>query len=266
MISGRDFTSTDTAGSQPVAVIDAHLARKYFGDRNPIGAQILAPVVNRANPALETYSPVTVVGVVSDVRPFGEQDGPRLYVPQAQSPSEFAQLFIRMRTPDPRLRSHVAAAVAAANPTVALDEFGSLQDRIAQIVAPEKATAAVAAIVAFIALLLALAGIYAIVVYSAHQQRHEFGIRLALGAERRDIVRVVLRTALAIAAFGIVGGIVLAALGSRLISTQIVNVSPFDLLTFAASIVVVAASVLFASLLPAFEASRLDPAVTLRYE
>lgn len=266
MISGRSFLQTDAAGSRPVAIIDAHLARRYFGARNPIGAQVLAPVVNRANPALETYAPVTVVGVVSDIRPFGEQDEPRLYVPQAQSPSEFAQIFIRMRTPDPQLRSHVAAAVAAANPTVALDQFGSLQDRIDEIVAPEKSTADVAAIVACIALLLALAGIYAIVVYSAHQQRHEFGIRMALGAERRDIVRVVLRTALAIAASGIVGGIVLAALGSRLISTQIANVSPFDLLTFFASIVVVAASVLFASLLPALEASHTDPAVTLRYE
>ena len=266
MIAGRQFARSDAAGSQPVAIIDEHLARRYFGGRNPVGAQILAPVVNRANPADETYSPVTIVGVVSDVRPFGEQDEPRLYVPQAQSPSELAQIFIRMRTADPQLRSHVAAAVAAANPTVALDQFGSLQDRIGEIVAPEKSTAGVAAIVACIALLLALAGIYAIVVYSAHQQRHEFGIRMALGAVRRDIVRVVLGTALAIAAFGIVGGVVLAALGSRLISGQISNVSPFDPLTFSASVVLVAASVLIASLLPAFEASRLDPAVTLRYE
>lgn len=267
MIAGRGFNAKDTALSPAVAIVDQHFAQAYFGTRSAIGNHILVPVTNFADPANKQYHEVTIVGVVRNIPILGTLDAPRIYVPQAQLASHSVEIFVKMRVPDADLRTQISAAVASVDRREAIEDFDSLEHTIdSHVVASERLSAALAGIVAIIALILALAGIYAVVGYSVERQRHEWGVRMAIGATRRMVIAGVLRGALQIAAAGIACGIVLAALSAKMLQNLLFNVSALDPVTFIAVATLLLASVALACSIPAFRAAWQPPSEALRYE
>jgi putative ABC transport system permease protein len=259
LVTGRAFAPSDDANAPRVAIVDETVARTSFGGRSPVGARILIPSAGG-------YLPATIVGEARNATPYGRRDDTRVYVPNAQVPSTYPELVVRMRVPDPQLREHVAAALAHVDPNQALADFVSLDERVAAANAPLATSAALLTILAAVALLLALGGIYAIVAYSVEQRRHEFGIRIAVGARSGDIARTVLAGALRVAALGIACGLIAAAVGTRSLDALLYGVTRFDPLTFAAVAGLVLLCVALASAIPAARAMRVDPAVALRYE
>lgn len=261
LLAGRRLNVRDTGSSARVAVVDAHFAAMYLSGKNPVGSMVLLPTGVKG-----TYLPTKIVGVTANITPSGELDNPRVFVPNAQYPTYLPELFIKMSVPDPHLQAHVAAAVARADSRQAVQQMYSLSDRITSWSSPEKSGAALVGVLAAVALLLALAGIYAVVSYSVEQRRHEFGVRMAIGAARSDVFRSVLSRSLGLGAMGVILGIVFAALGVRFLSGLLFTVSPFDLPTFGFAAALLLLSVILASLVPAVRAARLHPSVALRYE
>ncbi len=259
LVRGRAFAPADDVRAPRVAIIDETIARSYFAGRDPIGAQILVPSAG-------AYAPVTIVGEARAATPYGRTDDTRVYLPNAQVPAHYPELVIRMRTPDPRLRDQVAAAVAGTDPNLALVNFVSLEERAATVNVQQSTSAMLLAILAVVALVLALGGIYAVVAYSVEQRRHEFGIRMAVGARGGDILRGVLGGALRIAVLGIACGFVLAALGTRSLDKLLYAIPAFDPVTFGSVAAIVLIAVALASAIPAVRAMRVDPSVALRYE
>lgn len=266
LISGREFKDADNAANSRAAIVDQHFAQLYFSGQNPIGERILVPDTNAVT-ANAPYLEATIVGEVHDIPIFGEHDQPRIYVPQAQFPSHLAIIFVRMRSPDQQLRYHIAAAVASVDSQEGLDRFDSLQNYIdVRQVTPRKVSALLIGMLAVVALLLALAGIYAIVSYSVEQRRREIGIRMAVGARSSQILVGVLGNALAYGAIGIAVGIVVSAGVTRFLAKLLFQTSPFDPLTFAIVSGLLAVCTILAAVIPAIRAAHLDPAAALRYE
>jgi putative ABC transport system permease protein len=267
MIAGRDFTANDNAQSPSVAIVDEHFSQEYFRGRDAVGARILTPVPDFADPSATQYRSTTIVGIVRNIPVLGTLDGPRIYVPQAQLASHSAALFVKLRAPDPHLRAELASTVASLDPREAIQDFDSLQRSIdARSVAAERLSAALVGIVAIIALVLALAGIYAVVGYSVERQRHEWGVRMAIGATRRTVVGGVLRSALRIAAAGVVFGFIVAAFSGRMLQNLLFNISAFDPATFIGVAALLFASVALACAVPAIRAGSQPPSEALRYE
>jgi putative ABC transport system permease protein len=266
LLAGRAFARGDDARAPRVAIVDEAIARRDFAGRNAVGAQILIPDRGPSVPAGGGSVPATIVGVARDVTPNGRRDNPRVYVPNAQVPAYYTEVVVRMRTPDPELRRHIAAAVADLDPNMALVNFTSVEERAAAANVRQRTSAVMLGILAAVALLLALGGIYAIVAYSVEQRRHEFGIRVAVGARGGDIARTVLGGALRIAVLGIACGFAVAAFATRSLDELLYAVSTFDPVTFGAGAALVLTCVAVASAVPAVRAMRVDPAVALRYE
>lgn len=260
LLQGRAFSARDRSGAARVAVVERRFAETAFPGKTAIGKQILLPSGNM-------WVPATIVGTVGDANQFDEFGNiPTMYVPAAQWPMQIAQIVIQTNGRIPNLRSDVARAVAAVDPLQAVQSFHSLQERVDGVIAPTRTTAALVGILAALALLLALAGIFAIVSYSVEQRRHEFGIRVALGGLPGTIVRLVLSGALRLAVFGVLLGIALSAVAAHLLGALLVHVSPFDPITFVAVILLVLVSVAVASVVPALQAAGLHPTEALRYE
>jgi putative ABC transport system permease protein len=267
IVTGRNFTANDNAQSPDVAIVDEHFAREYFSGRSAVGARILTPVPDFADPSKTDYRSARIVGVVRNIPVLGMLDAPRYYVPQAQLASHTAAFFVKTAEPDPHLRAQLAGVIATVDRREAIQDFDSLQHTIdAHTVASERLSAALSGIVAIIALVLALAGIYAVVGYSVERQRHEWGVRMAIGASRRSVIGGVLRAALQIAAAGVAAGIVIAAFCGRMLQNLLFNVSALDPVTFIAVGVLLFASVAIACAVPAIRAGSQPPSEALRYE
>jgi putative ABC transport system permease protein len=262
LVRGRVFSPADDAQSPRVAVIDENLARQYFPGRDPVGMQIM---VNEPEAGASAYVPATVIGLVRNATPRRIPELPRLYVPNAQDPSSLPELVVRLSTPDPKLESHLAKALAAVDPNAALVSLASAEQRAAASAVLAQTNAALLGILAVVALVLALGGIYAVVSYSVEQRRHEFGIRIAVGARAYDILRDVLGGAARIALLGTACGFVVAAFATRSLD-NVLYVSAFDPGTFGTVGAIVLGCVIAAAAIPAVRATRVDPAVALRYE
>jgi ABC-type antimicrobial peptide transport system permease subunit len=176
------------------------------------------------------------------------------------------EFFIHLRKPDAQLRAHVAQAIAAVDPLQAVTNFYSEEATIDFWRSPQQTSAAFVGVLALIALLLALAGIYGITAYSVQQREHEIGVRMAIGATARAVVRNVLAGGLRIGAIGIAIGVVLSALAARGISGMLFQTSAFDPVMFGSAIAILLICVTVACTVPALRAATIDPAKALRYE
>jgi predicted permease len=261
--SGRYFNQGDSANTPKVVVINQTLAKMAFGDQDPVGKQIVF-----------TYSPKEkpreVVGVISDVHE-GELDvegKPAIYTPFAQGPDNIFAVVVRSDLDSSALRVALEQAVHKVDRGIILYQLQTMQDLIAQSPAAvlHRYPAWLVSVFALSALLLAVVGLYGIVSYSVAQRTREIGVRMALGAPRISVLKLILAGGARLAAIGIGAGLAGAVLAGYLLGSILFGVKPWDLATLLLVAAVLSAITTLASYVPARRASRLDPVTALHYE
>ena len=267
LVRGRWFTSADTSGSQPVAVVNETLARLYFKDGNAIGGRLR--VGNMRNPW------AVVVGIVADERHNGVTGlvKEKFYIPHSQwhiatGGNLVRNAFIVVRTTgDPMsVAAAVRGEVRALDPSLPVANVRPMTEVVAASLATPRLTGFLLGTFAVIALLLAAVGIYGVLAYLVSRRTHEIGIRLAIGADRGQVVRMVLGQGIGLATLGLLAGIV-GALGlTRLMTSVLYDVTPADPWTYASVIGGLLAVAAVASAIPALRAARVDPVTALRIE
>ena len=254
LVRGRDFTGDDTAGRPPVVIVSEALARRYYrGDA--VGRRAWVGGLGEAE----------IVGVARDgkYRFLGEDAAPFLYVPLLTSYAPRMHLVAGGGADAPPLAA-IREAIASVDPALSADRLTPLAGIVAASLFPARMGAVLLGAFGALALALAVIGIYGVLAYSVGMRTREIGIRLALGAGRRDVVRLVVGEGMTLVAIGLAIGIVLAVAATRLLGSFLYGVSPTDAVTFAAVIAVLGGAALLASFLPARRASRVDPVVALR--
>ena len=259
ILQGRPFSDSDRQGGPLVVIINETLARRFFPDEKPVGRRLRQ---NRENPWME------IVGVVGDVR-YGGLDAPpfpALYVPYLQHGWPGAYLVVRATRDALALAPSVRNAVWSLDKEIPVTEMKTAEQRIQESVAAPRFRTLLIGIFAFLALSLATVGIYGVISYSATQRIREVGIRVALGATRMDIMRLVVKQGLGLSLAGVAIGLIGALALTRYLAGMLYSVYPTDPLIFTGVSVFLAGISLVASLIPARRATKVDPMVALRYE
>jgi putative ABC transport system permease protein len=267
--SGRTIAKSDSKDATPVAIINEYLARKYFPDEDPIGKQIW---VGHAQ-LLTSLAPRTIVGVAGDhvMRGLGAPPEPAVWVPIAQqgfSDSIWRNLYLVVHAgADPKaILGSVRERMASIDPQLALTDVAAMEDRLGASLWTQRLMAFVVSGLGLSAVTIAVVGVFGITSYTVSRRVREIGVRMALGAESRDISRMVLLEGLWMVLLGVALGI-LGALGlARLIASLLYGVGAADPLTFAGVAALLAALALVACYIPARRATKVDPIVALRYE
>ena len=262
LLSGRLFTDADTATSPRVLLVSASTAKAVWGAADPIGAQVR--IGNSPDAAWRT-----VVGVVADVRigDLATPIVPVMYNPESQITSAYLTAIVKSSHDDPAgLAAPVREVLRELNPTVPVYGVGSLSSLVDQASAQRVFVTRLLAVFALVALLLAAIGLYGVVSYGVGQRAREIGVRVALGAQRRDVVRLVLSSGLQLVGIGVAAGLAAAAAATRFLGALIFGVSPIDPPTFAAAALVLTSVALCAHWVPVRRALRIDPASALRAE
>jgi putative ABC transport system permease protein len=256
---GREFDDRDNYDRPFVAVISESLARQSFGAGDPIGQRIKC--------GFDSDEWMTIVGVVGDVRQASPAStpGPELYMPLRQHPyaSTRVQMVIGTSVDPESLISAVRHAVRETSPDVAV-KFTTLQASVDQSIAAPRFRMVLVSAFAGLALLLAVAGMYAVMSYGTSQRTSEFGLRLALGAEAGDVVRLVVAGAARLMAIGLALGLLLAAATSRVITAMLFGIQPVDMPAYAGVLLVCVPMIFLAAVVPAVRAARVDPMIALR--
>jgi len=261
LLAGREFAGSDTYHTQPVAVIDQTLARQYWRDRDPLGQKLTFGFGR----GLEG---VTIVGVVGDIKSDGFEapSVPHIYVALGQFAPVNAVVFLRSRGDLEQLGEGVRREVESVNPNVPVHSISSMDQIIARSLADRRFALELLGTFAAAALLLAAVGIYGVMSYSFSQRTHEVGIRIALGAQRMDILRMALGEGMRVVVIGLALGLLGAAAMTRFFQSMLFNVVPTDPVTFLSVSAILAGVAFFACYVPAKRATRVDPLVALREE
>jgi putative ABC transport system permease protein len=265
LLAGREFTSGDTAEAPKVAILSERVAREYFpgGPANALGRRVFMG---------QDGDPLTVVGVVADIRQFGLDDREpeaMLYVPFQQ---ERAQFFIRfvafvVRTSAPAsVIQGVRAEIRRAAPDLPIESTVTMDEAVAASVAQPRLRMLLLALFAIAATLIATCGIYGLMAYAVTQRRREIGVRMALGAEGRDVLRLVLARALRVVIAGVLIGLAGAFAVTRVLQAFLFGVTPTDPIAFTVVTFALMTIGLTAAWLPARRATRIDPVAALRAE
>lgn len=252
LMSGRFFSAQDNRDGSRVAIVNQTLARRLFAGRDPIGRKI--------------NSSVTVVGVVADIRHRSLDDKvwPELFFPFEQSPSPWITVLVRGVGDPSGLAAPVRRVAQAIDSSQPLFDVGLLEDRVSKSLAERRERATVLGAFAILALLIAVVGIYGMLSYSVAQRTQEISLRMALGADPDDVLRMVVNAGLRIAAFGIAIGLIGSLMATRVLKTFLYGVESTDGVTFSLVCVILAVAVLVASYLPARRAAMVDPMTALR--
>jgi predicted permease len=268
LVRGRYFTSADDASAPLVAIVDDHFAKRFWPGQDAIGQHIAIGSVPKSNPPVPQWT--TVVGVVRHVNntTLDFQGREQVYVPHSQLPFAIRSMSIVVRTPlDPAaIASAVRGQLSAMDPTLPLYEIKTMDEQLQQSTAQRRFNMTLLVAFGLLALLLAGIGTYGVLAYSVGQRTPEIGVRLALGAHRRDILKMVIGDGLRLAAFGLGIGLIAALIATRFMSTLLFGVGAFDAATFAVAAVVLTAIAMLAAYVPARRATRVDPMVALRNE
>jgi predicted permease len=268
LMAGRDLSASDVASARKVAVINETLARRYFGTQPAIGRTIRLPRL-AAPPATVTDPEFEVIGVVQDVMNQGITDPA---FPQVNLPFTvpgWANLGLVMRTTGEPMAvaESVRRDIRRLDGNAALSDASTLESDLARgYFARPRFNAVVLGIFASTGLVLVALGIYGVVAYTVSQQTRQIAIRMALGGERRHVLRMVLRSGLTPVVIGLVVGVAAGALTNRLLETVLWRVTPYDPATIAATIALVVTIGICACCVPAWRAMRVEPVVALRHE
>ncbi len=257
LLTGRDFTPADRLGTPLVVVVNQELARVAWPGESPLGKRI------RIIGPPDTVA--TVIGVAGNVKQLAltDPDEPQMYVAKAQNPGIFATVALRTSGDPDRMHDALLGAIWSVDRDQPVWKVRSMAMLLEHDLAPRRFTARLTGGFALVAVLLAMIGVYGVMSYVVAQRTREIGIRMALGAARGTVVRMVLRRALQIVAVGTVLGLAGAYAGARLISRQLYGVPPTDLATFVAVPLALAAVATLACWVPAHRAARVEPGVAL---
>jgi predicted permease len=266
VVQGRTFQATDTLGA-PVAIINETAARKFFADRSPIGGR-LKPAFGATIPWFE------IVGVLKDVRQGGvsAEPGTELYLLGEQGPRVAGfmpnqmNIVVRSDLPLETLAPEFRRSVRELDPSLPLVRMRTMDEVIGAAVAEPRFMTLLLGIFGSLALLLAAIGTYGVLSYLVAERRREIGIRMALGADRRTILALVMRRGLFLSGAGLVIGLLASAALTRVIASLLFNVTPTDPVTLAAVSAVVIGVAAAACFVPAFRATRIDPLTGLRQD
>ncbi|HEV2801961.1 MAG TPA: ABC transporter permease [Pyrinomonadaceae bacterium] len=265
MLQGRSFTNEDKTDAPAVAVINETMARRFWPDEDPTGKRITPALLNSA--AADDW--ITVVGVVRDVRQFElvADPKPQMYLSYIQvgffAPND---LVVSTDLEPLSLASAVRQTVWAVDKEQPVSKIRTMEEIVSESVARERFSMMLLGIFAALALVLAAVGIYGVMSYSVAQRTREFGIRMALGARRGDVLRLAVGHGLKLVLVGIAIGLGAAFLLTRVMSSLLYGVSATDPVTFIAISLVLVGVSLLASFIPALRATRIDPMEALRYE
>jgi predicted permease len=258
LLSGRDFVQTDRESSLPVAIVNETMARRFWGTPN----QALG---NRIRVARREWR--TIVGVARDIKYARVTEEPRwhVYLPAMQNYSSMMVIHVRSLDAEPALLARIRSTIQTLDPNVPLFRVNMLRDQTRSALSIFSMAAGMLTVFGAIAMMLTAIGTYGLVSYAARQGTHEIGIRIAVGADRLDVLGRFLGRGLRLGAAGAVCGLVLAWLIARLLTGLLYGVSPTDVVSFSAALALVMAIVVAASLVPAWRASRTDPIAALRH-
>ncbi|MEX2261259.1 MAG: ABC transporter permease [Bryobacteraceae bacterium] len=262
LVRGRDFTAQDVYDAPFVAVVSQALVRDTFPDENPIGRRI----------QLGLDSPekwVTIVGVAGNVRQDSPASAPypEIYMPLQQHPfyGNEVQVVVRTSMPPASLAGVVRERVQAAIPETAT-KFTTMRTLLADSIATPRFRMALVAVFAGLALLLAMGGVYGVMTYITVERTAEMGVRIALGATSRDVMRLILARAVLLAAIGLTVGLAASVALSGLVASMLFGLEPTDTATYVGVSVALALTTLAAAAMPAWRAGRIDPAQAIREE
>src|SRR5277367_1005617 len=265
LLAGRDFDDRDTAASVKVAIVNEAFVRKILeGTANPLGKRFrIHEPPGKPRPLYE------IVGVAKDSkwRDMHEEFLPFMYFPAAQEeePGPYDQILVRSSLPLTSLIASLKETIGGMNPGIDLD-FKVLKTSIHESLLQDQLMATLSGFFGFLAALLAAIGLYGVISYMVVQRTKEIGIRMAIGAERADVLKLILNEATLLTVTGLVIGAGLALGAAQAAKSLLYGLKPRDPITLVAAVVVLSAVAAFASFLPAYRASKLDPLIALRYE
>jgi predicted permease len=261
--SGRDISLRDTQASPPVAVVSESFARRYWPEQDAVGRQFRLRATDW-----------TIVGVVGDIHVRGLEavSEPQMYLAEQQMPDRGLSayvprdLIVRSELARERLLPAIREIIASADPQQPIADVRPLADVVSGETAPRRVQVRVLGAFAAIAFLLAGIGLHGLLAYDVTQRARDIGVRLALGADRRRILGMVLAHGLRLVTAGAIAGGALAALAGRSLEALLAGVSPLDLATYGAAVALVLVMTAIGSLLPALKATRVDPLQVIRAE
>ncbi len=262
LLAGRDLTDADAQGAPQVAVVNEVFAKRYFKDQNPVGRRL---GLGRRG---EGY-PVEIVGVVRDGKAASLRDEPGrfVYAPYTQEPSVGAlTYYVRAKVEPESFGARLRAAVARVDSTLPVTDLKTMKTQISESLFVERMVAALSAAFGLLATVLAAIGLYGVMSYAVAQRTREIGLRVALGADSRSVLMLVLREVAILAAIGIAIGLPGGYGLGKLIESQLFNLKARDPLTYLVATLALVTTALVAGLVPAVRAARVDPMTALRYE
>jgi putative ABC transport system permease protein len=263
LLKGRALAPQDTDTAPLVALINETMARELWPDQSPLGKRIKFPGSEK-NP--QPWR--TIVGIVSDVKQYGldKKDPMQIYLPEAQFPTQFMTLVVRSSSDAKGMIAAVRNEILATDKDQAVYNISTMEQLLADSISLRRFSMLLLIAFAAIALMIAAVGIYGVISYSVTQRTHEIGIRMALGAGRREIVKLVVGQAMTMTLAGVTIGLGAAFGLTRVMESLLFNVSATDPLTFVIIPVVLTGVALGACAVPARRATKVDPMVALRYE
>ena len=262
LVRGRALSDRDTKDTPHVVVINESLARKYFPDEDPIGKRIL--IGGDDNPP-----PREIVGICGDIRHEGldKEAVPEYYLSYLQNPDRYLHLVARTSSSDTASTAAVLRnAIKQTDKSFYIPKIETMENMLADSIAGQRFNMLLLGVFAAVALILAAVGIYGVMSYSVSQRTHEIGIRMALGAQQNDVLKLVVGHGMLLALTGVAIGLVASYFLTRLMTSLLYGVSATDPVTFAVISVILAGVALGACLVPARRAMKVDPMVALRYE
>jgi predicted permease len=267
---GRDLVASDGVDTQSVALINEALARRYWPNQDPVGQQIRLKFPDTRQP----WDPepregwLNIVGIVSDVRDWewGEQKIGQIYLPYTQNASRIMHLVVRSEGDPTQLVSGVRSVVASVDPNQPVTDARSMDDYLAASVSRRRLSMLLLVLFAGVATVLAAVGIYGVMAYAVTQRSHEIGIRMALGAEPNDVLRMVVSDGMKLAGIGLLIGIAASYAAVHYLASQLYGVKAKDPITVICVSVGLALVAISACYFPARRATKVDPLEALRYE
>ncbi len=258
LLQGRSFTKADNLDAPPVVIINHALADRYWPNENALGKRMQLPT--REGPVW-----ATIVGIVGDLhhRGLDQPIKPEFYVPLTQAPYPAVILVVRSAQDPTSLTSAIRREVQAIDPTLPIAHVRTLEQVIADSIAPRRLSVTLLTVFAMVALVLASVGIYGVMSFLVVQRTHEIGVRMALGAQRSDVLRLIIAHAGALIAAGTILGLIVALLSTSALRSVLYEVSALDLSTFLFVTLILTLVALIASYIPARRATRADPMIAL---